>query len=155
MTRAHFPAQIYMLARLIGLAVALFGHTAAWSQSQVQAGRMADGTLWLTDGALPPGAKTAPLEIDQLMSLPTPIGTSLKKTQDKAPRNAAATPQVQLTAEEKATCRSIQRRYNETKAELDTVELKKTAGTLLIPDSGLVTLRQNLATLERLRSLCD
>jgi len=34
-------------------------------------------------------------------------------------------------------------------------ERDKASGKLLIPDSGLTTMRQNLATLERLQALCQ
>lgn len=121
----------------------------AWGQ--IQAGRAANGTLILTDQGLPSGTTPEPLAMDQLMSLPE----EAKIIQPKAivsPGTAAATPKQ--SAEQRATCQGINQRYAETQAELAQVEQKKAAGTLLIPESGLVTLRQNLATMARMRQLC-
>jgi hypothetical protein len=59
-----------------------------------------------------------------------------------------------MTAEESATCRSIDKRYEETRVNLANIERDKASGKLLIPDSGLITIRQNLASLERLKELC-
>ncbi len=91
------------------------------------------------------------------MSLPEAASQIRPKTTHPAnpPVNAPeASSLPKQTAEQKATCRGINQRYAETQAELALVERKKAAGTLLIPESGLVTLRQNLATLERMRQLC-
>ncbi len=139
---------------MIGLAIVFFGQTTAWGQSQVQAGRVADGTLWLTDGALPAGMTPAPLALDQTMTLPST--TAQPTTRPATPLAATSTSKTTgQTPAEKATCRGIQQRLRETRAELTMVERKKAAGTLLIPNSGLETLRQNIATLERLQDLCD
>lgn len=154
MTRAHFSAQIRTLAHPVCLVVAFFWHTGAWSQSPVQAGRVADGTLWLTDGTLPAGVKPVPLALDQTMTLPST--SAQPTTRPPTPLAATSTSNTEgKTPTEKATCRSIQQRVRETRAELDMVERKKAEGTLLIPNSGLATLRQNIATLERLQDLCD
>ena len=124
--------------------------------AQIQGGRAPDGTLWLTDGNLPRGIQAEPLALDQLMTLPAgpasePTGQRVKTT----PSTVTTDHTHPFSPEDKLTCRGIQKRYNETKNELETVERKKAAGTLLIPDSGMTTLRQNLATLDRLRSLCE
>ena len=116
---------------------------------------MADGTLVLTDGSLPVGVKPSGLALDQAMTLPTTTNEPAASPKRPPPADNPPTSASTKSAEEKATCRGIQQRLRETKAELDMVERKKAAGTLLIPNSGLVTLRQNIATLERLQDLCD
>lgn len=134
---------------------ALWMHPVAWAQ--IQAGRALDGTLWLTDGNLPGGIQAEPLALDQLMTLPGHQSSELTSQAPKetSPNTAKSGGVSKKSPDDDMTCRGIQKRYAETKNELDTVAQKKAAGTLLIPDSGMVTLRQNLATLERLRSLCD
>ena len=117
---------------------------------QIQAGRDANGTLILTDQGLPSGAMPEPLALDQLMSLPEEAKILPKGNVSPAP--SAAPPKQ--SAEQRATCQGINQRYAETQAELAQVEQKKAAGTLLIPESGMVTLRQNLATMARMRQLC-
>lgn len=122
--------------------------------AQIQASRTANGTLLMTDQPLANGSNTSPLELDQLMSLPPAgyTGRNPAQTQN-TPAKSAQTPKQ--TPEEVATCRSIQKRYNETKVTLENTERDKASGKLLIPDSGLVTMRQNLATLARLQALCQ
>ncbi len=123
------------------------------SQAQIQTGRLSDGSLLISDQPLPKGIQTSPLALDQLMTLP-PSKAS------QAPESKALPPETSLSApkqrpEEAATCRGINKRYNETKTTLEQTERDKASGKLLIPDSGLVTMRQNLATLERLQGLCQ
>jgi hypothetical protein len=141
---------------LMTLAVCvLWGHPLALAQ--IQAGRAPDGTVWLTDGHLPGGVQAAPFALDSLMTLPGSQSNRIpEQTSQGAPSTLldAGVP-VKTRPEDRVTCSGIQKRLNETQTELATVERKKAAGTLLIPDSGMVTLRQNLATLERLSALCD
>lgn len=124
----------------------------AWSQ--LQSGRDSAGNLWLSDQGLPSSVQPAPLELDQVMSLtPEPkadrTGTQSTTTLERSPIT-----QQRMTAEESATCRSIDKRYEETRVNLANIERDKASGKVLIPDSGLVTMRQNLASLERLKALC-
>lgn len=120
----------------------------------MQTGRAANGTLWISDQALPNGVKGTLADPDQVMTLPpTP-----KTGQPSAPptKTPDTKPAVQkLSAAEQATCRSISQRYNDTKNTLENTEKAKASGQLLIPESGLATMRQNLATLERMHSLCQ
>lgn len=74
-------------------------------------------------------------------------------------RTEIANAQAQKTGissqgKDKATCDGIDKRYEETRSNLARIEQDKASGKLLIPDSGLNSLRQNLSTLERLRALC-
>ena len=123
-------------------------------QAQIQGGRDATGSLWLTDQGLPAGVKSTPLELDQVMSLtpipanPTPPG------QPRTPIIQSPVTHERMRNEDLATCRSIDKRYEETRANLENIERDKASGKVLIPDSGLVTIRQNLASLERLKALC-
>jgi hypothetical protein len=148
-------AKIRLLTLSCIVTVGLWAHPLALAQ--IQGGRAPDGTLWLTDGNLPRGIQAEPLALDQLMTLPG--GQTTEQTGQRFKTTPSTTVTTEnndrLSAEDKLTCRGIQKRYSETKTELETVERKKAAGTLLIPDSGMTTLRQNLATLDRLRSLCD
>ena len=123
-------------------------------QAQIQTGRLSDGSLLISDQPLPKGTQGSSLELDQLMTLPSP-GKPINKRQasGKTPETKAV-PQKQ-TPEEIATCRGINKRYIETKTTLEQTERDKASGKLLIPDSGLATMRQNLATLERLQALCQ
>ena len=129
----------------------------AWGQAVIQAGRALDGTLILTDRGLPNDVVAAPLTLDQLMSLPEAAQIRSEPINAANPSVNASKPTSppKQTAEQRATCRNINQRYAETEAELALVERKKAAGTLLIPESGLLTLRQNLATMERMRQLCQ
>lgn len=125
--------------------------------AQMQTGRAVNGALWVSDQPLPAGVKSTPIELDQLMTL-TPEPKASKPVPPTA--NTANTPNTPLaapkqTAEEQATCRSINKRYAETKNTLEKTEQAKASGQLLIPDSGLTTMRQNLATLARMRALCQ
>ena len=122
--------------------------------AQIQTGRLSDGSLLISDQPLPKGIQTSPLALDQVMTLPPTSKAS------QAPESKALPPETSLTVpkqrpEEAATCRGINKRYNETKTTLEQTERDKASGKLLIPDSGLVTMRQNLATLERLQGLCQ
>ena len=121
-------------------------------QAQIQAGRLNDGSLLISDQPLPPGVQ--PLELDQLMTLPAPEKTINQGVSGPTPPETEPLPHKQ-TPEEAATCRGISKRYIETKTTLEQTEKDKASGKLLIPDSGLVTMRQNLATLERLQALCE
>ena len=56
---------------------------------------------------------------------------------------------------DKATCDGIEQRYEGARLNLDKATADKAAGKMLIPESGLISMRQNLATLDRLRSLCQ
>ncbi|MGV0953463.1 MAG: hypothetical protein ACOYBR_04070 [Fluviibacter sp.] len=124
----------------------------AWAQ--IQAGRAANGTLILTDQGLPNGVSPLPLVQDAVMSLPASV------TQEKSPvvQKALSPGKAEVvtrTPAEKATCRSINQRYEDSQAHLAAVEQDKASGRLLIPDSGIAAMRQNLATLQRLRDLCE
>lgn len=137
-----------------GIAVALLLLMPSLGWCQLQSGRDAAGNLWLSDQGLPEGVQPTPLELDQVMSL----------TPDSRPSNTAGRPGTsperspvthqRMTAEASATCRSIDKRYEETRVNLANIERDKASGKVLIPDSGLVTIRQNLASLERLKALC-
>jgi hypothetical protein len=130
------------------------GLISSLAQAQIQAGRAANGSLLITDQPLPNGVNASPLELDQIMTLPPAAKTATKSSPTEKP--AEVNPQAnKQTTEEAATCRSIKKRYNETKITLENTERDKASGKLLIPDSGLVTMRQNLATLERLQALCQ
>ena len=123
-------------------------------QAQIQTGRLNDASLLISDQPLPKGIQVSPMALDQLMTLPPTSKAS------QAPESKALPPETSLTVpkqrpEEAATCRGINKRYNETKTTLEQTEKDKASGKLLIPDSGLVTMRQNLATLERLQALCQ
>ena len=122
--------------------------------AQIQTGRAANGTLWISDQPLPSGVKGSLADPDQVLRLPPEPKTGQpsvppSKTPDTKPTAR------KLTAEEQATCQRISQRYNDSKSTLEQTEKAKASGRLLIPESGLVTMRQNLATLERMRSLCQ
>ena len=88
------------------------------------------------------------------MTLPAPETTKkMHEQRALAPEPKPLRPKQ--TAEEAATCRVINKRTIETKTTLERTEKDKASGKLLIPDSGLVTMRQNLATLQRLQALCE
>ena len=139
---------------LLGLWVLFVSFAQQPVQAQIQAGRTPDGMLMISDQPLPNGVKAAPIEIDQLMTLQPATKTPAKPALPDKPQTTTTTASKQ-TPEEAATCRSIQKRYNETRKTLENTERDKASGKLLIPDSGLVTMRQNLATLERLLALCQ
>jgi len=124
----------------------------AWGQ--LQSGRDAAGNLWLSDQGLPSGVRPEPLELDQVMSLTPDVRTNEPAGRPAAPPERSPVTHQRMTAEESATCRSIDKRYEETRINLATIEQNKASGKVLIPDSGLVTIRQNLASLERLKALC-
>ena len=121
-------------------------------QAQIQTGRLNDGSLLISDQPLPKGVQA--LELDQLMTLPAPEKTINQGVSRTTPTETKPLPHKQ-TPEEAATCRGISKRYIETKTTLEQTEKDTASGKLLIPDSGLVTMRQNLATLERLQALCQ
>jgi hypothetical protein len=122
--------------------------------AQIQTGRLNDGSLLITDQPLPHGVQSNELELDQLMTLPPPGKTIIKGESGTKSTESKSLPKKQ-SPEEAATCRAISKRYDETKTTLEQTERDKASGKLLIPDSGLVTMRQNLATLERLLALCQ
>ena len=139
---------------LLALGFLNLGLISSMALAQIQASRAANGTLLMTDQPLADSSNTSPLELDQLMSLPPAGHTGRNPAQTQnTPAKSAQTPKQ--TPEEVSTCRSIQKRYNETKVTLENTERDKASGKLLIPDSGLVTMRQNLATLARLQALCQ
>ncbi|MGI9142883.1 MAG: hypothetical protein ACR2IJ_06790 [Fluviibacter sp.] len=138
----------------LGLWVLALSLLPCTAQAQIQTGRLSDGSLLISDQPLPKGIQANPLALDPLMTLPPPGKAS------QLPESRVAPPEAQLSGpkqrpEEAATCRGINKRYNETKTTLEQTERDKASGKLLIPDSGLVTMRQNLATLERLKALCQ
>ncbi len=138
----------------LGLWVLALSLLPCTGQAQIQTGRLSDGSLLISDQPLPKGIQTSPLALDQLMTLPPP-GKVSQPLESKV-----VSPETTLSApkqrpEEAATCRGINKRYNETKTTLEQTERDNASGKLLIPDSGLVTMRQNLATLERLQGLCQ
>ena len=138
----------------LGLWVLALSLLPCTAQAQIQTGRLSDGSLLISDQPLPKGIQASPLALDQLMTLPTP-GKASQPTESKvAPPDGKLSAPIQRP-EEAATCRGINKRYNETKATLEKTERDKANGKLLIPDSGLETMRQNLATLERLQALCQ
>ena len=124
----------------------------AWGQ--LPSGRDTGGNLWLSDQGLPAGVKPAPLELDQAMSLAPDTRTSEPAGRSTPTPERSPVTNQRMTAEESATCRSIDKRYEETRVNLANIERDKASGKVLIPDSGLVTIRQNLASLERLKALC-
>ena len=121
---------------------------------QLLSGRDTAGNLWLSDQSLPPGVRPAPLELDQDMSLRPETGPADSSGRPAAPPERSPVTQQRMTADESATCRSIDKRYEETRINLANIERDKASGKVLIPNSGLVTIRQNLASLERLKALC-
>lgn len=124
------------------------------AQGQIQAGRTANGTLFISDQPLPNGVKASPLELDQLMTL-APAPKTATHAEQSEKKQVINPPSHKKPPEEAATCRGVQKRYNESKTTLENTERDKASGKLLIPESGLVTMRQNLATLERLQALCQ
>ena len=138
---------------ILALATCLCLLADAQAQASLQTGRAANGSLWITDQALPNGITSTPIAHESLLTLPPGPKTSQPPEPD---RNVAATQPTahKLTAEEQATCQSINNRYNEARNTLAKTEKAKASGQLLIPESGLMSMRQNLSTLERMRSLC-
>jgi hypothetical protein len=138
----------------LGLWVLALSLLPCTAQGQIQTGRLSDGSLLISDQPLPKGIQANPLALDPLMTLPPPVKASQLPESRVAPTEAQL-PGPKQRPEEAATCRGINKRYNETKTTLEQTERDKASGKLLIPDSGLVTMRQNLATLERLKALCQ
>ena len=149
--------------RLVLLALGLIlASASAWAE--LQAGRDSQGRLWISDQGLPAGstAITSPAIGVAPPAAAMPAQTSPAWTPAPAStdfRTGSANAQVQKAGvssqgKDKATCDGIDKRYEETRSNLARIEQDKASGKLLIPDSGLNSLRQNLATLERLRALC-
>ena len=134
----------------------------AWAE--LQAGRDSQGRLWISDQGLPAGstaitppaigvappAAAMPAQASPA-SMPAPAATDFRTGNANAQAQKAG---VSGQGKDKATCDGIDKRYEETRSNLARIEQDKASGKLLIPDSGLSSLRQNLATLERLRPLC-
>lgn len=123
--------------------------------AQIQTGKDREGTLWLSDQGLPVGVQPATLELDQVMSLPP------EQTLKDTPRSSRGEPVTRspvtlqkMSPAEITTCNGVDQRYEETRINLENIERDKASGKLLIPDSGLVTFRQNLDSLARLKALC-
>ena len=140
------PPGLYRRLALLALAL-----TAMPTWAELQAGRDSQGRLWITDQGLPAGSKPLPSptigvttrpEGAARQTNPAPLAPPAPKT-DRADQD-----------KDKATCNGIDQRYEETRSNLARIEQDKASGKLLIPDSGLNSLRQNLSTLERLRTLC-
>jgi hypothetical protein len=140
------------LASGIGCLMLLF--FSAGAMAQIQAGRDNTGTLWISDQSLPDGVTPAPLELDQVMSLTPETPAPGQNPRLKPPAPVSPVTHERMSRMDLATCQSIDQRYEETRVNLATIERDKASGKLLIPDSGLVTIRQNLASLERLKALC-
>ena len=141
---------------LIGLSL-----VASPASAELVTGRDAKGTLWISDHALPGDIKSMTVGAPEVTSLPAPQTNALRsevpRVQDATkvtPNDGGQTPSNHK-AKDRATCDGIDRRYAGAHANLLNVEQKKANGQLLIPDSGLTAMRQNLATLERLRALCE
>jgi len=122
-------------------------------KAELQAGRDAKGTLWLSDQGLPTGVRLLPSTNSDVMTLAPPAVTSAAMG---AITPMTTDPQPNRTkTKDKPTCRGIEQRYEDARAALERTEREKASGKLLIPDSGLITMRQNLASLERLQALCQ
>ena len=135
------------------LAIGLLFFSAA-TPAQLQTGRDSTGALWISDQTLPDGVTPAPLELDQVMSLTPETPPAGQIAPLKADAAVSPITHQKMSRMDLATCQSIDQRYEETRVNLATIERDKASGKLLIPDSGLVTIRQNLASLERLKALC-
>lgn len=144
------PGRACVPAIAIGLLVLIPSH--GWSQ--LQSGRDVAGNLWVSDQSLPAGVQPTPLELDQVMSLTPDVRPPDTTGRPAPPPERSPVTHQKMTPEESATCRSIDKRYEETRVNLANIERDKASGKVLIPDSGLVTIRQNLASLERLKALC-
>ena len=144
------------------LALLALGLAALPSWAELQAGRDSQGRLWISDQGLPAGSKaipspaigvapTSPAISSQISpaSMPAPAANDIRTQNLNAQAQKAG-----ASSQGKATCDGIDKRYEETRVNLARIEQDKASGKLLIPDSGLNSLRQNLATLERLRALC-
>ena len=146
------------------LALLTLGLAALPSWAELQAGRDSQGRLWISDQGLPAGSTAITAPAISVASPSPAISSQISPASMPAPaatdfRTGIANAQAQTAGassqgKDKATCDGIDKRYEETRANLARIEQDKANGKLLIPDSGLNSLRQNLATLERLRSLC-
>jgi hypothetical protein len=129
--------------------------------AELLTGRDAKGTLWISDRGLPSDIRpivTGAPEVAGIPQLQTSTGRNetarVPDTTTVSPSNNSQ-PKSNRHEKDRTTCDGIDQRYAGARANLTSVEQKKASGQLLIPDSGLMTMRQNLATLERLRALCQ
>ena len=141
---------------LLALALA-----AAPAWSDLQTGRDAHGTLWISDQGLPAGVRATPTADINVATLPqtAPGKTAPTMPTMTAPQPANLAAQIEKTrstspAKDKATCDGLDQRYENARSTLSKAEQDKASGKVLMPESGLINMRQNLATLERLRALC-
>ena len=121
--------------------------------ADLQAGRDARGSLWLSDQGLPAGVKPISDGASDVMSLPQ--ASTVPQVKPAFSTVAAGETTQRSKDKDKATCNGIEQRYEGDRATLEKTERDKASGKLLIPDSGLVSMRQNLATMDRLRALCQ
>ena len=151
-------SQPRLFSHLALLALAL---AAAPAWSDLQTGRDARGTLWISDQGLPAGVRTtltADINVATLpQTAPGKTGSTMPAMIDPQPTNRAA--QIEKTRptspeKDKATCDGLGQRYENARSTLSKAEQDKASGKVLMPESGLINMRQNLATLERLRALC-
>lgn len=149
--KAFLPYRGTLACSLLAGGLLLFSAEGA---AQLQTGRDSAGALWISDQTLPDGVTPAPLELDQAMSLTPERAPAAQSSPGKAAPTISPVTHQRMSRMDLATCQSIDQRYEETRENLTTIERDKASGKLLIPDSGLVTIRQNLASLERLKALC-
>ena len=151
---ARPPLRPLSRGMLPSLVICLWMLAPAFGWSQIQSGRDTAGNLWVSDQGLPTGVQPGALELDQVMSLTPEIRPSDGTDRTTAQPARSPVTHQRMTAEESTTCRSIDKRYDETRDNLANIERDRASGKVLIPNSGLVTIRQNLASLERLKALC-
>ncbi len=134
---------------------------AAPAAAELQTGRDVKGTLWISDQGLPNGMARVSVESAEVMTLPAT--SSALYTGSRAMTQPTATSGNNLSSDnhnkerdrqDKATCNGIAQRYEGSRQTLSKAEQDKASGKRLIPESGLMTMRQNVATLERLKALC-
>ena len=144
-----------LFSHLALLALAL---AAAPAWSDLQTGRDAHGTLWISDQGLPAGVRVTPTADINVATLPqTAPGKTAPTMTVPQPANLAAQREKARStspAKDKATCDGLDQRYENARSTLSKAEQDKASGKVLMPESGLINMRQNLATLERLRALC-
>ena len=154
------PASRLGLYRRWALLILALATAPSWAE--LPAGRDSQGRLWISDQGLPAGSKaipspaigvapTSPAISSQISpaSMPAPATSDIRTQNPNAQAQKAG-----ASSQGKATCDGIDQRYEETRVNLTRIEQDKANGKLLIPDSGLNSLRQNLSTLDRLRALC-
>ena len=130
--------------------------------ADLQTGRSPQGTLWISDQGLPSTVKPLAPEGIAVPSLSanTPGNTDARPTATAPLLDSSSTQskgpirQNPENGQNEATCNSIEQRYEGSRSELARFEQDKASGKILIPESGLIAMRQNLATLERLKALC-